>query len=72
MQTFRNNVELIHHLFFPGEAGAAKTQLCFQIMLAVQLPQSLGGLHGGALYMYTEGKPPLQRLKEMASVFHLK
>ena len=48
-----------------GEAGAGKTQLVLQALLAVQLPQSMGGVEGSALYIYTEGGAPLQRLTQL-------
>ena len=51
-----------------GEAGAAKTQLCLQLLLAAQLPLSIGGLNGSAVYIFTEGKPPIDRLKELSTI----
>ena len=66
------------HLFLTGEASASKTQICLQLLLACQLPRSLGGLSdtatataaptAAAIYMYTEGDPPLTRLKELANL----
>lgn len=49
-----------------GESSAGKTQLCFQLSLNCQLPLSHGGLEGSALYIYTEGRFPIQRLHELA------
>ena len=37
-----------------GEAGAAKTQICLQLLLAAQMPASAGGLGGSAVYIHTE------------------
>ncbi|GIL77660.1 hypothetical protein Vretifemale_7149 [Volvox reticuliferus] len=48
-----------------GEAAAGKTQLALQSLLTVQLPQSEGGLGGKAVYIYTEGKPPIERLQSI-------
>ncbi|KAK9824182.1 hypothetical protein WJX72_008385 [[Myrmecia] bisecta] len=50
-----------------GEAAAAKTQTCLQLLLCAQKPASEGGLAGSALYIYTEGDPPLRRLQELAN-----
>ncbi|EFJ52752.1 DNA repair protein (X-ray repair) [Volvox carteri f. nagariensis] len=49
--------------FLRGESTAGKTQLVLQSLLTVQLPQSEGGLNGKAVYIYTEGKPPVERLQ---------
>ncbi|KAG2439552.1 hypothetical protein HXX76_004905 [Chlamydomonas incerta] len=48
-----------------GEASAGKTQLVLQSLLTVQLPEEEGGLAGRAVYFYTEGKPPVDRLKSI-------
>src|SRR5690606_12201733 len=48
-----------------GEAGSAKTQLCLQLCVQVQLPIELGGLNGKAIYVSTEGAPPQKRLFEI-------
>ncbi|PNW82260.1 hypothetical protein CHLRE_06g278151v5 [Chlamydomonas reinhardtii] len=48
-----------------GEASAGKTQLVLQSLLTVQLPEEEGGLAGKAVYFYTEGKPPVDRLKSI-------
>ena len=59
-----------------GEAGAAKSQLCFQLLLQVQLPLppspptagadlSAYGLDGCALYIGTEGALPIGRLRQL-------
>ncbi|GLC41073.1 hypothetical protein PLESTB_000946500 [Pleodorina starrii] len=48
-----------------GEAAAGKTQVVLQSLLTVQLPRSEGGLAGKAVYIYTEGKPPVERLQSI-------
>ncbi|KAK9841637.1 hypothetical protein WJX74_009147 [Apatococcus lobatus] len=53
-----------------GEPAAAKSQLCLQLLLSAQRPVCEGGLDGSCLYFYTEGEPPLKRLREMASFQH--
>lgn len=53
-----------------GEPAAAKSQICMQLLLTVQLPRHLGGLEASALYIYTEGDPPLRRLRAMAEHKH--
>ncbi|KAG6547162.1 hypothetical protein Mapa_011414 [Marchantia paleacea] len=50
-----------------GESASAKTQLCLQLSLAVQLPASEGGLNGSSLYVYTENYFPFRRLQEIAN-----
>lgn len=52
-----------------GESGAGKTQLCLQLSLTVQLPVSVGGLSGSAIYIYTEGRFPFQRLQELSQFY---
>lgn len=55
-----------------GEAGAGKTQLTLQLMLQVQLPYHLGGLQGGAVYLYGDtasAEPALRRLDQLAAAF---
>ncbi|KAH6563362.1 hypothetical protein BASA50_007527 [Batrachochytrium salamandrivorans] len=49
-----------------GMAGIGKTQLCLQLCANVQIPQSLGGLEGMALYIDTEGSFSAGRLKDIA------
>ena len=51
----------------PGEATAGKTQFALRTLLTVQLPREDGGLAGSALWVYTEGDPPLKRLRELAA-----
>ena len=66
-----------------GEAAAGKTQLLLQLVLQVHRPPPPpgggsvpesgirvgGGFGAGAVYISTEGKPPISRLKTMASHF---
>lgn len=48
-----------------GSAGAGKTQLLLGLCLTAQLPEEEGGLDSGVVYISTEGRIPLSRLKEM-------
>jgi len=50
-----------------GEAGSAKTQLALQLLIAAQLPREMGGLDGAAVYVHTEGRAPLTRLKQLVA-----
>ena len=55
-----------------GEAGAGKTQLALQLTLQAQLPPHLGGLGGGAVYLYGDSataEPSLRRLDQLAVAF---
>lgn len=52
-----------------GESTVGKTQLCLQLLLTAQLPESAGGLGGRSLYICTEGNPALGRLAEIATAF---
>ncbi|KAI8925537.1 Rad51C protein [Entophlyctis helioformis] len=49
-----------------GMAGIGKTQLCMQLCATVQIPASVGGLGGSALYIDTEGSFSPARLQEIA------
>ena len=64
-----------------GEAGAAKSQICFQLLLQVQLGlcppppaphSSLSdyGLDGCGLYIVSEGRPPMTRLQQLQEAMH--
>ncbi|CAG8565434.1 18638_t:CDS:2 [Acaulospora morrowiae] len=55
-----------------GESSVGKTQLCLQLCLTVQLPEELGGLNGGAVYISTEGNFHLKRYYQMVSSFQQK
>lgn len=50
-----------------GTPGVGKTQLCIQACVSVQLPQSVGGVGGEAVYVDTRGSFTVKRLKDMAS-----
>lgn len=69
-------VEPTSHPVFPRLTGrlarrssSGKTNLCLQLCVTVQLPRSLGGLDGGALFITSEGKVPSTRLFELAEHF---
>ncbi len=51
---------------FAGVAGAGKTQLCLHLCCSVQLPSSLGGSSGQAVYLDTEGSFCADRLTQIA------
>ena len=56
-----------------GAAGSAKTQLCLQLALNAQLPDSLGGLNNsGVVYINTEGAFPVTRMAELVRHFQMK
>tara|TARA_B110000003_G_scaffold78927_1_gene80441 strand:- start:9 stop:1175 length:1167 start_codon:yes stop_codon:yes gene_type:complete len=63
----RGGVPTRHVTELTGEAGAAKTQLVLQLLLNAQLPREVGGLDGAAVYVHTEGRAPLARLRQMIS-----
>ncbi|KAL9952245.1 hypothetical protein ACROYT_G039468 [Oculina patagonica] len=52
-----------------GESSSGKTQICLQLCLTVQLPQDLGGLGGGAVYISTEDVFPSKRLHQLTQSF---
>jgi hypothetical protein len=59
-----------HHRHHAGEPGAGKSQLALQALVSAQLPQlggggAPGGRPGSAVWIYTEGKPPLKRLRQL-------
>ncbi|XP_024530648.1 DNA repair protein RAD51 homolog 3-like isoform X3 [Selaginella moellendorffii] len=49
-----------------GAPGIGKTQLGMQLAINVQLPRSLGGLNGHAVYIDTEGSFMMERVLQMA------
>lgn len=56
-----------------GTPGIGKTQMCLQACVSVQLPQSMGGVQGEAVYIDTEGSFTVERLKAMGehAVHHI-
>ena len=50
-----------------GEAGCGKTQFCLQLCVNVQLPQSLDGQEGEAVFVDCENGFSSERLLQMAS-----
>eukprot|EP00158_Paraphelidium_tribonemae_P006528 Partr_v1_DN27872_c1_g1_i1_m22864 putative X-ray repair complementing defective repair in Chinese hamster cells 3 len=52
-----------------GESAVGKTQICLQLALMAQLPQSLGGLNGNVAYICTEDRFPANRMHEMSAAF---
>ena len=51
---------------FCGLPGIGKTQLGMQLCVSVQLPRSMGGCEGEAIYIDSEGSLVAKRLIEMA------
>lgn len=49
-----------------GLNATGKTQICFQLSLNAQVPKSLGGVEGEALYIDTHGDFSVDRINEMA------
>ncbi|KAG8191539.1 hypothetical protein JTE90_019603 [Oedothorax gibbosus] len=50
-----------------GCPGAGKTQMCMQLCVNVQIPESLGGVGGEAFFIDSEGSFVVQRLVQMAN-----
>jgi DNA repair protein RadA len=57
---------------FYGEFGSGKSQMCHQLCVTVQLPESQGGLDGSALYIDTENTFRPERLQQIAPRFGIK
>jgi DNA-repair protein XRCC3 len=55
-----------------GEGSSGKTQLCLQLTLMAQLPESAGGLNSGSIYMNTQQLFPSQRHFELSQHFKTK
>ena len=51
---------------FCGPPGVGKTQICVQLCIDVQLPRSLTGAEGEAVFIDTEGSFMVERAAEMA------
>ncbi len=49
-----------------GAYGSGKSQLAFQLAINVQLPEDVGGLNGGAVWIDTEGTFRPQRIVQIA------
>eukprot|EP00094_Tigriopus_californicus_P012226 TCALIF_11816-PA protein Name:"Similar to rhp57 DNA repair protein rhp57 (Schizosaccharomyces pombe (strain 972 / ATCC 24843))" AED:0.00 eAED:0.00 QI:202/1/0.5/1/1/1/2/0/116 len=49
-----------------GEAGSGKSQWCLHLCAVVQLPLSMEGLAGSAVYLDTEGSFNGARMRQMA------
>jgi DNA repair protein RadA len=56
---------------FYGEFGSGKSQICHQLCVTVQLPESQGGLNGKALFIDTEATFRPERLIQIAPRFGL-
>lgn len=56
---------------FFGEFGSGKTQVGFQLCINVQLPESKGGLNGGAFFIDTEGTFRSGRIAEISKAMGL-
>ncbi|CAK9169425.1 unnamed protein product [Ilex paraguariensis] len=52
-----------------SESGCGKTQLCLQLLLAAQLPTTLGGLASSSLYLHSEFPFPFRRLHQLSLSF---
>ena len=57
---------------FYGEFGSGKSQMCHQLCVTVQLPESQGGLDGGVLYIDTENTFRPERVQQIAPRFGIK
>mgnify|MGYP000445088955 CR=1 FL=1 len=61
-----------HHLVeLAGPFGSGKTQLCHQLCVTVQLPQSEGGLESGAVFIDADGTFRPERIIRIAKRFKL-
>ncbi|KAI8902745.1 P-loop containing nucleoside triphosphate hydrolase protein [Globomyces pollinis-pini] len=52
-----------------GESGTGKSSFAMQMSLQCQLPEELGGLDGGALYVSTSGRFSIRRLEQLVKSF---
>lgn len=52
-----------------AESGTGKTQLSLQLLLAVQLPATNGGLSASSLYLHSEFPFPSRRLHQLSTLF---
>ena len=51
---------------FYGQYGSGKSQLCFQLIVNIQLPEQEGGLSGAAAFIDTEGTFRPERIARLA------
>ncbi|MEM2926777.1 MAG: DNA repair and recombination protein RadA [Candidatus Bathyarchaeia archaeon] len=56
---------------FFGESGAGKSQICHQLCVNVGLPEEMGGIHSGALYIDADNTFRPERICQMAKRFKL-
>lgn len=52
---------------FCGAPGIGKTQMCMQLAVDVQIPESFGGLDGEVVYIDTEGSFIVERLVDITT-----
>ncbi|GAA5880240.1 hypothetical protein JCM3774_003673 [Rhodotorula dairenensis] len=65
----RGGIRLGHITELAGQSSSGKTNLCLQLACTVQLDPDLGGVHGGALFISSEGSIPSRRLAQLARHF---
>lgn len=54
-----------------GKYASAKTQLCFQVAVTVQLPKEKGGLAGNCLWIDSENSFRPERINQIANAYKL-
>lgn len=62
-------IRLGHLTELAGQSSSGKTNLCLQLACTVQLEPERGGVHGGALFISSEGTLPSRRLAQLAAHF---
>ena len=67
----RGGVETESILEVYGEFRTGKTQFCHTLAVTCQLPRSMGGAEGKAIYLDTEGSFRPERIKEIATSYGL-
>ena len=67
----RGGVETESILEVYGEFRTGKTQFCHTLAVTCQLPRSMGGAEGKAIYLDTEGSFRPERIKEIATCYGL-
>lgn len=55
-----------------GEAGVGKTQLCLQLALNIQLPKALNGSGAKSVYISTDKRVAISRMKAMEEGLRMK